>query len=163
MSRMDISSEVLCTCGKVVLEADVAFCSDCGDVICKECYTDCLTCGKMYCINCSKSASQCLRCHTQHKIGISQDKAYLVLDGMNMMPVKNSPFLIAKTSLANARDVTLSIQGKTYRFSYRSIEYNKTNHTFEYYMYFQEIQNPWKDDNEEVPWYDDYSTLGWGY
>lgn len=155
---IDVSPEIICTCGQIVFEADVAYCSDCGDAICKDCYTDCLTCGKMYCINCSQNASQCLKCHTKHNLSKNDEKAYLVIGGVKT-PVKNSQFIINKTSSYNARDITLTLQGKTYKFCYRTIVFSKENEVFEYLIHFEEVKkiDIWQPEEE----YDDYGMGVW--
>lgn len=138
---LGVMNEVICTCGRCVFEADVTFCSGCGDVMCKDCYTDCFTCGKMYCINCSQSPVRCLKCDTKRAMPKIDEKAFLVLDGkVNVATaIKNSAFMIQKTGITNARDITLDLGGNKYRFCYRQMVLNEQD-KFDYFLYFEEIK-----------------------
>lgn len=140
MADLGIMSEVICTCGRCVFEADLSFCADCGDVMCKDCHTDCFTCGKMYCINCSQSPTRCLKCDYKMAKPKTDEKAFLVLDGGVATPIKNSAFMIKKTSLMNARDITLELAGTKYKFCYRQMVQNEANSArFDYFLYFEKV------------------------
>lgn len=171
-----IANEVFCSCGKVIFEVDAIFCSSCGDMACKECFTDCLTCGKMFCSNCSKNHVQCIKCHYDLTARMKKidEKAFLVI-GAEVTPIKNSTFMIEKTSLANARDIVLNFGGKEYRYCYRAhVERDDGSKIFDYFLYFEEqkpidklskaFEEEMKKIFEDVDTeYDDYSSLNWSW
>lgn len=170
-----LDNEVICSCGMVIFEADSIFCGSCGDMACKDCYTDCLTCGKMFCSNCSQNIAQCIKCHEimNKSMKKADEKAFLVIGGKTT-PVKNSLFMIEKTSIPNARDIVLNFGDKEYRYLYRAhIERDDNSRIFDYFLYFeeqkpidkiskafeQEVKNLF-DSVDDIE-YDDYSTLNW--
>lgn len=172
---LGIANEVFCSCGGIIFEVDSIFCASCGDIACKGCYTDCLTCGKMYCSNCSQNTVQCLKCHhnRQPKEPQHNEKAFLVLDGQTGILIKNSQFMIKKTSIANSRDIKLNLNGKTYRFCYRSMVSTLNDlDKFDYFLFFEEVKNKsyFHEFENQVKdlfttsyqeEYDDYGNLGW--
>lgn len=169
---LDISPEIVCSCGRCIFEADANYCSSCGDVMCKACYTDCLTCGKMYCENCSHNPAQCLKCHSSRTQSDVKSKAFLVLDGGVSTPIKNSPFMILKTSVPNARDITLRLAGNNYKYCYRQMVRNKEDNGYDYFLYFEkdtfsnELHRKIKEafDDFSDGDYDDYGNpwgIGW--
>lgn len=165
VKEWNVAPEVICTCGKIVFEVDLNYCSSCGDVMCKDCYTDCFTCGKMYCCNCSNSSTECIRCGLGRKLKQVDEKAFMVIEGV-ATPIKNSAFMISKTSVTNARDITLELLGKKYRYSFRSVVQNeKDRERFDYFIYFEEVDEIAEKVREifdEYEEYDDYGIIGWG-
>jgi hypothetical protein len=174
-----LEPQVICSCGKIIYEIDTMFCSGCGDVTCENCYTDCFDCGKMYCSNCSENTSQCLRCNINSNIKVPDEKAFLVINGVTT-PIKNSAFMIQKTSLVNARDIRLTLNGVEYRYTYRSLTQTENDKMiYDYHLYFEEVKQVANMNDEEfaisvrnalrsfnethglADEYDDYSTLGW--
>jgi hypothetical protein len=168
------SPQVICSCGQVIYEIDMMNCSCCGDVMCEDCYTNCFDCGKMFCHNCSESSTQCLKCNLNSTLKASDEKAFLVINGVTT-PIKNSAFMIHKSSLNNARDIRLILEGVEYQYIYRALHQRKDNEKkFDYFLYFEEVK---KDSdklaeknkesmrfwNEKYGYddYDDYGNLGW--
>jgi hypothetical protein len=163
--------QVGCSCGKIVYEMDTMNCACCGDVMCQSCYTDCFDCGKMYCKNCSESHTQCLKCHLDKTLNDKAEKAYLVI-GKESRPIRNAQFMIDKSALPNARDIRLTLEGKTYKYCYRALQQRSDDKMkFDYFLHFEEektlddlarhVREALSEfDGED---YDDYGTnwLGW--
>jgi hypothetical protein len=172
------SPQVICTCGQIVYEMDTMYCAGCGDVMCQDCYTDCFGCGKMYCCHCSESSTMCLKCNLDRNLKYQPitEKAYLVINGVST-PIKNSAFMIQKSTLSNARDIRLTLEGETYKYLYRSLVERKDEKLkFDYFLYFEKIELTTDDIANRIresmriwneqqglddDYYDDYSTLGW--
>lgn len=173
-------SRVFCSCSKIICEIDMMNCSGCGDAMCENCYTDCFDCGKMYCKNCSENDMQCLRCSLDSKLKliVPNEKAFLVIGGINT-PIKNSAFMIQKTSRLDARDIRLTLEGIEYRYTYRSLHQTEDdNMKYDYFLYFEEVKKIDKINDEDFVKsvrdslrafnethgfddYEDYGTLGW--
>lgn len=165
------SPQIFCSCRNIIYEMDMMNCRGCGDVICEDCYTDCFDCGKQYCKNCSESSTQCIKCNVNSTLSVANEKAFLVIDKV-ITPIKNSYFMIVKTAIPNARDIRLKLNGKTYKYVYRSLEKHKdSKNKFDYFLHFEEdineeqlakkirdSLNEWQGDFMSE--YDDYGTWG---
>jgi hypothetical protein len=69
------------------------------------------------------------------------DKAYLVIDG-EATPIKNSHFMVERTSIENARDITLKLDGRQFQFSHKTLCRKEDSENFDYFIYFKEIEPP---------------------
>jgi hypothetical protein len=136
---------------------DASFCDDCGDVMCYDCMTECTHCGQRKCSNCSENNVECIRCHVNTP---KPEKAYLVINGEHY-PVKNSQFLIEKTNEYD-RELSLKLDGKEYKFSYRSLCQRKDQEIYDYYIHFIRVVK--KEDtnyylDEIADDFDDYGII----
>jgi hypothetical protein len=127
---------IACSCGQLIHEMDSMFCTGCGDVMCYDCLTECVHCSGTYCVHCSDNGAECIKCHLE--VPSSIGKAYLVIDG-DRIPVKNSDYLINKTSISNARELTLRLKGRRFQYSYRSLHLQDNKRLYDYIIHFEEV------------------------
>jgi hypothetical protein len=88
-------------------------------------------------------------------------------------PIKNSAFMIQKSSLENARDIRLTLEGEEYKYLYRSLQERKDERNkYDYFLYFEKVvvtdddianriresMRIW-NETHGIDEYDDYGTI----